>query len=474
MLRVMIGKELRQTVLSGTFVWVFVVASMLILLTFYLGGRRFQTAQARYEAATAQSLRQMEGLTTWLEARPSIFVRPLPVASLVQGLANDVGRRTEVRGTGPLRAEDSLYGEDPVLATFRFLDLEFIFQVVLSLLAVVLAFDAVSGEKERGTLRQVLSNAVPRHTFILGKMIGTSLALTVPLLLPLLLGCLLLIVMAVPMTGADWLRLALVTAAGLLYLGLFVGAAVWVSALTRRAVTSMVVMLVVWLLVVIALPRAALLFAARAIEVPTVDKMLSQRTRLRAQLWGEQQQEMNDLMQEAAAGGAHGTSFVARLNQMLEERSQQRQARLDELETRLAEERRNRQALQQRLGFSLARLSPAASFSLAATAIAGTDLSLPDRFMEQARAYQKSFEAFQRSKTGGRASGEVTIMLQAISSDGDGPQPIDPHELPPFVFQPPDLASAVATALPDLGVLALFNLLTFAGAFVAFMRYDVR
>ena len=38
-------------------------------------------------------------------------------------------------------------------AGFRFLDLDFIFQIVLSLFAILFAYDTISGEKERGTLR---------------------------------------------------------------------------------------------------------------------------------------------------------------------------------------------------------------------------------------------------------------------------------------------------------------------------------
>ena len=76
---------------------------------------------------------------------------------------------------GPPHAEGSRHASEPLLATFRLLDLEFVFSVVLSLFAVVFAYDAVSGEKESGTLRLVFSNPVPRHLFILGKMAGAFL-----------------------------------------------------------------------------------------------------------------------------------------------------------------------------------------------------------------------------------------------------------------------------------------------------------
>ena len=43
-----------------------------------------------------------------------------------------IGRTIEVQGRGSLRSEGSRFGEEPILAVFRFVDLEFTFQVVLS------------------------------------------------------------------------------------------------------------------------------------------------------------------------------------------------------------------------------------------------------------------------------------------------------------------------------------------------------
>jgi hypothetical protein len=54
------------------------------------------------------------------------------------------------------------------------------------------------------------------------------------------------------------------------------------------------------------------------------------------------------------------------------------------------------------------------------------------------------------------------------------PEPIDPAELPEFQYRQPPLESVVRASVLDLGILAIFNIVFFAGAFVAFLRYDVR
>ena len=51
-------------------------------------------------------------------------------------------------------------------------DWAFIIGYVLSLIALLFTFDAVSSERERGTLRLMLANSVPRHTILIGKFLG--------------------------------------------------------------------------------------------------------------------------------------------------------------------------------------------------------------------------------------------------------------------------------------------------------------
>jgi ABC-type transport system involved in multi-copper enzyme maturation permease subunit len=295
MFKLIVEKELRDTIGSTKFALTFGVCAVLILLTFYVGAKNYQLSRRQYEAAIAENLRQMEGLTDWLMVRNHrLFLPPQPLAALVTGIANDLGRNIEVRGRGEVGAEDSRYGDDPIFAVFRFLDLDFVFQIVLSLFAILFAYDAICGEKERGTLRLSFANAVPRDKYILGKITGTFLALAIPLLIPILLGSLMLPVLGVPMAGEDWMRLALVIFAGLLYFGVFLTLSVFISAMTERSSSSFLLLLVVWIFAVLIVPRTSVLLAGRAVKVPSLDEHASQRARLAAQLWQEDRAKMSN------------------------------------------------------------------------------------------------------------------------------------------------------------------------------------
>ena len=483
MFRLIVAKELKEILSSTKFAATFGVCSLLILLAFFLGARGYHMGRAQHDAAVSESRRQMEGETDWLDISPTVFLPPQPLAYLAPGISNDIGRTTNVQGRGGFRSEGSRFGDEPFLALFRFVDLEFIFQVVLSLLAILFAFDAICGERERGTLRLIFSQAVPRATYILGKITGSLLALTVPLLIPLFAGALIFHFMGVPMSGDDWIKLSLIILAGMLFIGSILGLSVLVSALTRNSSTAFVMLLCLWVVGVLIVPRASVLLAARSVEVPSTDELLSQRSLLWAQLWRDDQKEINRFMREQMSlpedsldpeeQQAAMQNGVAAFNQRFDDLAEERTRKIGVLDARLNEERANRQRWQQRLALGLSRISPASTFSLASAQLAGTSLNLPDDYHNAVRAYQEGFAAFQQAKTG-RSSGGIRMVVKMGNEEEKEPSAIDLSELPAFRWQPPPLQEALRAGIFDLSLLAFFNLVFFAGAFVAFLRYDVR
>ena len=217
MLSALIKKEIRDLTGSTKFVYTFAVSALLIVMAFYSGAINYRQDVERWQAAKAENLRRLDGVTDWLRVEENrLFLPPQPLASLVSGISNDIGRTATVAPRGEISAEDSRYNEEPIFAVFRFLDLGFVFQVVLSLFAILLGYDAISGEKERGTLRLCMANAISRPTFLLGKFIGSYLLLAVSLLIPMLLGCLLLPLLGVHLSSNEWLRLAVIIVCGML------------------------------------------------------------------------------------------------------------------------------------------------------------------------------------------------------------------------------------------------------------------
>ena len=154
----------------------------------------------------------------------------------------------------------------------------FIVKIVLSLFAILFTYDAIVGEKEKGTLKLALSNDVPRDRLILGKAIGGYISLLLPLLIPLLLSLLVLLIMPdISLGGQDWARLLLIFLMFFLYLSVFFSLGLFVSARTSRSSTSFLVLLFVWVIIVMVIPKAAVITAAQVKPIPSVHEITAKK-----------------------------------------------------------------------------------------------------------------------------------------------------------------------------------------------------
>ena len=465
MLSTIIQKELKDIITSPKFVLTFAVCSILILLTFYVGAQNYKVNQSRYEAAVQENLRGMEGVEDWRMIDHSIYLPPEPVASLVYGLSYDIGRNIEVKGRGELLAKSSRYEEDPIYAVFRFLDLDFLFQIILSLIAILFAYNAVNGEKEGGTLRLIFSNSVPRDKFILGKLLGYFSAIIIPLILSFLIGILVWLILGIPMSEGDWAKLSLIILSGFLYFGVFIALAILISTITKRSAHSFLILLVVWIFAVLIIPRASVLIAGDAVEVPSLDEIMSKKAQYSKQLSETVMRRMSEFKPE------NQENMMQEFNEHMEKVNGEREEKMNAFAEKLNSERENKQRDQQNLALNIARLSPSTSFSLAASNLAGTSLKMQRNFLDQADEYQNVYANFQKEKTGGTTGGGFTFVIR---KDGAEKSEIDPTELPNFEYQPISFASVFQSSLIDLGILILYNIIFFAASFVFFLRYDLR
>ncbi|MCH8246893.1 MAG: ABC transporter permease [Bacteroidetes bacterium] len=470
MFKLLLDKELKEIVGTTKFAVTFGVCAVLILLAFYVGARNYDVSRQEYEGAVVENMRQMEGLTDWGEIDHRIFLPPQPLAALVSGISNDIGRTIDIESRGELRAEDSRFNEDPIFAVFRFLDLEFIFTIVLSLFAILFGYDAINGEKERGTLALSFANPVPRDQYVLAKLVGSFLALVVPLMIPILIGCVMLPLLGVPMDGDSWIRLAMVIFAGVLYFGVFLTLSVFISAMTQHSSSSFLMLLVVWIFMVLIIPRASVLISGQAVDVPSVDQIDYEKSKYSRQLFSERMNGMQEFIQENRNNDDHA-QFMADMQEFMGQQQDDFDAKMLVLTEQLNEQRNNKAARRQKFALALARISPTASFSLAAADLASTSLALRSSYMDAANSYQAAFAQFMQSKN---ADTQGFRFMRHGDDEVEEPEEIDLRELPAFTYEPPDVSDAIGASLPDLGLLLLFNIVFFAGAFVAFLKYDVR
>ena len=143
---------------------------------------------------------------------------------------------------------------NPFIAFFSSIDIVFVFEVVLSLMGLIFAYDAIAGERERGTLRLVLAQPVGRGQILLAKYISAMVCLLVPLVLSLLFA-LLLLTHSIPLSTADFLRIAGIVLTSFAYLSLFYLIGLLISAVTRRTSTALMLAMFVWGFLILVYPN---------------------------------------------------------------------------------------------------------------------------------------------------------------------------------------------------------------------------
>ncbi|MCY3788316.1 MAG: ABC transporter permease subunit, partial [Gemmatimonadetes bacterium] len=127
------------------------------------------------------------------------------------------------------------------------IDWVFIIGGLLSLMALLFTFDAFIGEKERGTLKLVMAQSLPRHTLLLGKFLGAMLALAIMLSLAIVVNLLIVLALSQVNLGlVEASRLVGMVGLSLLYLACFVSLGLWVSIRSSTTRSSLVGVLLLW------------------------------------------------------------------------------------------------------------------------------------------------------------------------------------------------------------------------------------
>jgi hypothetical protein len=143
----------------------------------------------------------------------------------------------------------------------------------------------------------------------------------------------------------------------------------------------------------------------------------------------------------------------------------------------LTEEHHNKwlgQALARR---NFARVCPSVIYQRAAEALAGTGINRCADLHEQVKLYEAGLKEFIRSTDMEDPKSLHLIgpeQNMAYSWRAISHNPVDFDGVPKFQERPMTLEQSLKLAVLDIGLLALFNLVFFAAAFVSFLRYDVR
>ena len=409
-----VKKEILANLLSYKFYVVILLASVLAATSFFVMTRDYKERLADYSI-----IRPKPG-------EPIAVNPPNSLSIFAKGLDEAMARSFEVDITGVTVRAGQKSG-NAIFAFFPTPDFLYVVRVVLSLVALLFGFDQVSREREAGTLRQMLANQTSRSAILLGKWTGNFLSLAVPFLLVTTLGIVVLgLDPDIRFSSDQVLRLGLILFVTLVYIAFFLSLGILISALTRRASSSVVILLFIWALLVFILPNLGTLIARQMVDVPSV-RALSEK---RQQVWTRE-------ILLRIKGQGDMPSHIKTISDENDALEADYRIKFDRLVS---------------LSKNVNRISPVASFVYAATEIAGTGIGEEGAFKSEVVRYKNA-----------------VLGKMLASPDLESP------EYPAFLYRYRPLGRVLAGgALFDTAWLAGFGVLFFALSYIAFVRYDVR
>ncbi|OHB79892.1 MAG: hypothetical protein A2Z25_08625 [Planctomycetes bacterium RBG_16_55_9] len=401
----------------------------------------------------------------------------------------------------------------PILAVF---DESLIFKIIISLLALLVAYDVVSGEREQGTLKLMLSDPIARHQLLTGKLLAGLVTLSVPVAITFVIG--LVVLLSSPMvalSGSDWIRIGLMFVASLAFTAVMYQLGLLFSCLARRSAISMMLGLFVWIIFAIVIPNASVQLATQIRPLESQEqrdgRMSSIKEGLAREL-GNIKVDFSNAIITSDASDAFGGYYAKRrdiywLNAERKVNSQQIPVKLAYAEKFWDIEHNHLNSFfgQKHLAHRLARISPISTYENAMAVLAGTDLTSFQDFINQVRTHRNEVVEYVRSKTDNFSSpfffavcteeeateyGKLYLQVEKAEDEQakakaeqalkewERENPVktaslDLQDFPWFKYRR-SFMQDIRAAIPDLATLLVMNVVLFAAYFVAFARYDVR
>ena len=271
----------KQQLLAGLLDAKFIFLSLLILLAFLSNGLIFSESYRRqmedYRASEVENGRLIQevcdNLQTLAILEQRLMQPPSALAFIAQGgsgLLPNVVRLNAFSRYGM----ELQHRTDERIPALPYLDWNFIVGSLMSLLAVLVSYSAVAGEKRDGTLRLVLSNPLSRLKLFAGKYLGLLMVLLICFFVGILLNLAAIVLMSgPPLSAASLWPIGWSLAASVLCISAFLLAGLAASSLTRHPAVALVVLLVFWVLCVFAIPGIGRLVAEQVVGVPTQESV---------------------------------------------------------------------------------------------------------------------------------------------------------------------------------------------------------
>ena len=345
------------------------------------------------------------------------------------------------------------------MRTFEVMDWGVIVRYVLSFLCIVLSYNAISGEREGGTLRLALANPLSRGQFLMGKFLAHLLTLSVTLMLGSLISLAILALSGVlELNGMVARSYLFFFVSAVFYAALFLLLGMGISAVARTSATSLVVLIMTWTALIVVIPQTSYLIAIRVVEP--------------SGFYFDRLRDFEDQFRETMdrEGIAPRQPELARVDDYaLEHRYAAKLGELDGELNRMVRDIEQNDIRQFNIARSVNLLSPGFAFQYTVESLLGTGIHRFGAFREQANQYRGALREFLRARDAADPDSPHVLFVPDFMSD----KPVDSNLIPRFHLQPLAVADGLAAATIPLTILLLEAAIAFFFALRALNRTEL-
>jgi ABC-type transport system involved in multi-copper enzyme maturation permease subunit len=494
-----IKKEFHSNIITARFILGFVICLILISASTYVAIQGYERRLNDYNVAVREHRDEVLKAKVYSQIELRVDREPNRLSIFNQGMDKRLGDTYRAKTCAvPVIYDGGKHGAyNPFLALFSSIDLTFVFQVVLSLLALLFAYNAISGERENGTLKLMMSNSIPRSSVLIGKYLSALLSLLWPIAVSVIVALLMIMFSGkVSLTGSDFLRISLILIVSLLYVSLFYLMGLLISTKTQRTATSLMLAMFVWVFLTLIYPNAGAFLVDRVMKSDPGEEQFSRIKELWSEFERERDRYKDKVVPKFNINGNHswGSGSYSSPEFLLYSVSESRAIKgeikpesaedalrqyyqyVEPLRIRTADRvwQMRKQALDEsygrkrRLTRNLLRLSPAAFYDNTSAILAGTDLGSIQDFMDQVREYRRSFIRYLNDQG---AFSSAQWFYYGTWEEEDRP---DLSGVPIFEQHAERMASTLGRGTTDLLLLIILNVMLFILSHTLFVRQEVR
>ena len=514
MIKFIIKNDFLDKLMTSRFLIIFIISVALFVAQSLIFIKNYEQELQKFNFLVSEEEKRLNEIKVYSQIETFIYKKPNLLNILNTGINENTGEKLYIHYSKIPISLSKITKDNPLLNAFPSFDFSFLITVFFSISAFLLLFDSVCGEKEKGTLKLILSNDLKRSKLLFGKYVSGMTILSIPLIVSFIITLLILnSSKIVSITSEEGIRIFFFFLFCLFYISIFGLLALFISSKTKHSSHSLAFLFFIWLLLIIVIPNFSLYLASEGIQLTNEHVLMSSIKELRKEYYLKQNElfkklnppkeilkiGMKTLRSNDTFSIVDASKETMHYYQRIASYLEPLKIEYAEKEWRILENYLNQLEKQAKFYRILSFLSPASIFDNLSSGLVGSDYKAFKSFLKKARIYRQQILSYINSKGGFSSLSFITrkkedellsdeefkkkyrlernykIKNYSLMDFSEYP-PLDLSDMPRFSSS--SFFNSVWKALNDRKVeilyLVFLNLFLFLIAYISFVRYDVR